>query len=377
MSSLDAEVHASGRYESSAQGGQTEDTPKHHLLISGVGRSGTSFLVRYLAGLGLQTHLDVHTRPQWFEEANAGLEDLPIYSPGCRLPYVIKSPWLCEIVDQVLTDPELRIDAVILPMRDLAEAATSRVVMERQNIHQSTIAKIAVDHIWENWCHTPGGIVFSLNPVDQGRLLAVWFYQLVERLTKAAIPIVFLTFPRLVEDPDYLFHTLRPWLPIAATEAKARAVHESVANVQAVRVGRELTKARSSNAEQITSPGISYSDREQLNQAALRREIARLNRTVSQLENNAETSKSQLSEYASQTDEHLRHVSELDRESKKMLALLAERSDELSRSIELQAKLHSFTDRQNEQLEKIFNSRSWRLTRPLRSLAGVIRRLFH
>ena len=33
---------------------------RRHLLIAGTGRAGTSFLVRYLAELGLDTHLGRH-----------------------------------------------------------------------------------------------------------------------------------------------------------------------------------------------------------------------------------------------------------------------------------------------------------------------------
>jgi hypothetical protein len=32
--------------------------PRRHLLIAGTGRAGTSFLVRYLSALGLETEID-------------------------------------------------------------------------------------------------------------------------------------------------------------------------------------------------------------------------------------------------------------------------------------------------------------------------------
>ena len=73
--------------------------PERHLVIAGTGRAGTSFLVRYLTELGLDTTL---TRKgdaaDWDTEANAGLEDLVV--AGKSLPYVVKSPWIGEYVSR-------------------------------------------------------------------------------------------------------------------------------------------------------------------------------------------------------------------------------------------------------------------------------------
>ena len=76
---------------------------RNHLFIAGTGRAGTSFLVQYLHALGLDTHLSRHADPSWSQSANAGLEDLPLTSGKDDLPYVVKSPWLGEIIDQVLS----------------------------------------------------------------------------------------------------------------------------------------------------------------------------------------------------------------------------------------------------------------------------------
>jgi hypothetical protein len=49
-----------------------------HLFIAGTGRTGTSFLVRYLSELGLDTHISRHGCAHWDSNANAGLEDAPL-----------------------------------------------------------------------------------------------------------------------------------------------------------------------------------------------------------------------------------------------------------------------------------------------------------
>jgi hypothetical protein len=255
---------------------QVENGLRHHLLISGTGRAGTSFLVRYLAGMGLETHLELHGDNQWSDEANAGFEDLLSARSGTHLPYVIKSPWMCEIIDSVLANPSTCIDAVIIPVRDLAEAAASRVIIERQAIHsKAEFTELEFNENWESWGHTPGGMVFSLNPIDQGRLLAVWFYQLIERLTKANIPIVLLTFPQLAEDPDYLFNKVRDLLPKAATVEEGRKLHHTIADATKIRVGQELGATQGRRGESAIPSGIAYPNRADLDQIAIQREFIR------------------------------------------------------------------------------------------------------
>jgi hypothetical protein len=165
--------------------------PEKHLIIAGTGRAGTSFLVRYLTELGLDTTLARHGEgARWDSEANAGLESLLV--SGANLPYVVKSPWISEYVDQILNEKQFRIDAFIVPVRDLVEAATSRVVLEQRAIHQhNPWMADQLDRTWETYGHTAGGLVYSLNPLDQARLLAVQFHQLVLKVAEAGIPIVF------------------------------------------------------------------------------------------------------------------------------------------------------------------------------------------
>jgi hypothetical protein len=104
-----------------------------HLFIAGTGRTGTSFLVRYLSELGLDTHISRNGCAHWDSNANAGLEDAPLASGAGQLPYVVKSPWIGEYIDQILAKREIKIDAVIVPMRDLMEVAASRTIVPLLN----------------------------------------------------------------------------------------------------------------------------------------------------------------------------------------------------------------------------------------------------
>src|SRR3989454_12074723 len=248
---------------------------RHLMVISGTGRTGTSFLVRYLAGLGLDTELPRTGGVNWDDQANAGLESMPIITPADKLPYVVKTPWMSEFIDQILAQPDLALDVVIIPVRDLVEAASSRVILEMRAIHASSPWMTAFDRTYESWGHTPGGLVYSLNPMDQARLLAVWFHNLVQRLIEADIPIVLLAFPRLVTDADYLFDKLRPFLPAQATGEAARAVHRTLADAEKVRVGDELASDGSGVTPPPGSGGIQYPDHDKLDRIAIGRELRR------------------------------------------------------------------------------------------------------
>src|SRR5436309_11606939 len=95
---------------------------KHHLIISGTGRTGTTFLVQLLTELGLDTGF-ADSRSEIFSNCNAGME-LDIRRPDA--PYIIKTPRLCNYLDEVLQSGQVIIDHAIIPMRDLYSAAQSR-----------------------------------------------------------------------------------------------------------------------------------------------------------------------------------------------------------------------------------------------------------
>jgi len=244
---------------------------KHHLLIAGTGRAGTTFLVQYLHGCGLDTHLAHHPNAGLYKQANAGLEDLPL--EGKQLPYVIKTPWLFEFVDRLLGRDDIAVDVVVLPMRDLVEAASSRVTLELGERYASLRDGAVLDECtqWENWGKTRGGVVYSLNPIDQARILAVGFHDLVHALIKRGIPIVFLDFSRMIEDGEYLYSQLRPYLGANADREAALQLHRELASPDLMRVGAELNP-QVAPAKTVDSP-TEFPSFEALDRSALLREL--------------------------------------------------------------------------------------------------------
>jgi hypothetical protein len=247
---------------------------RRHLLIAGTGRAGTSALVQYLNGLGLETHL---SRPggvgDWHDSAQAGFEDLPLYTNGHDLPYVIKSPLTYQIIDQILNDAKISLDAVLIPIRPLVEAAASRSIVQLQAMHQDAGWMTEVATPWEHLAAAPGGAIFSVSPVDQARLLAVGFHWLLERIVQTDVPVVLLSFPRLVTDPDYLFEKIRKVLPVEVAIARAREVHAETFNPEKVRAGRELSDNVGPAPERDGFVGSSITA---LDNMALKRELKQL-----------------------------------------------------------------------------------------------------
>ena len=177
---------------------------KHHLIISGTGRAGTTFLVQLLTELGLDTGFkdafsDVHASCNAGMEWNLRREDAP---------YVVKSPELCEYLDEVLKTGDVVIDHAIVPVRDLYEAAESR-----RQVSRAAGGKRGAK----------GGLWLTKNPQAQEAVLAKQFCNLVRTLVEHEVPTIFLDFPRLVKDSEYLYAKLKPALPGVGYDAFCRA----------------------------------------------------------------------------------------------------------------------------------------------------------
>lgn len=165
---------------------------RHHVIISGTGRSGTTFLVQLLSELKLDTG---YTDPAAFIDpgCRAGLEK-DLRDPSA--PYIIKSPWLCDYLGEVLEQGEVVIDHAIIPMRDLFAAAESRRFVVRE-----AGGGVEPDQVW-------GGLWHTKDPSAQETILTLQLYNLIESLSRYDIPVTLLSFPRLATDADYLYKKL-------------------------------------------------------------------------------------------------------------------------------------------------------------------------
>ena len=163
---------------------------RHHCIISGTGRAGTTFLVQLLTALKLDTGYD-HPTSNIDPKSNAGMErDIR----QADVPYIVKSPLLCDHLDEALQGNRIVIDHAIIPMRDLYSAAESRRAVHRKAGPVTPPGEVVLGGLW----HTKV-------PEEQESVLARQLHSLFYVIAKHDIPVTLLHFPRLVTEPEYLY----------------------------------------------------------------------------------------------------------------------------------------------------------------------------
>lgn len=179
---------------------------RHHVIITGTGRAGTTFLVELLTELGLETGFT--SEQVKFEKdqlSNAGLE-LDVRDSDA--PYIVKSPLFCDYCDEVLARHDITIDQLFVPMRDLRAAAESR-----RRVRKLNMARLGPWMRFRRWLHPkiiPGGPwgVKSKGAEEQEQVLLTKIYQLLLSVSQRDIPITFIAYPRLIVDGEYLYSKL-------------------------------------------------------------------------------------------------------------------------------------------------------------------------
>ncbi len=180
------------------------------MFISGTGRAGTSFLMQLLTDLGLDTGYskdaarnpseipDGENSRQYFKSARAGFERDPFDDTN---PMFVKSPWLCDHLDALL-DAGIKVGHLIVPLRDIADAAASRRFVQASD----------PDRVSENL--VPGGLWGTEKYSDQEAVLAIKLGRLLESAVRNEVPTTLIAFPRFAQDADYTFRTLRFLFPL-------------------------------------------------------------------------------------------------------------------------------------------------------------------
>lgn len=162
-----------------------------HIVISGTGRAGTTFLVQYFTAIGFDTGYGIDEALQKIDEvSSSGLERIP----GGDLPYVVKSPRFTDYLIDVLADGRMKIACAIIPVRELYGAAQSR-----RRVYWEAGAR-GLDPLTH-----PGAIWKTNDPAEQEAALALQFYKLVETLVRYKVPMRFLAYPDFVESHDLLY----------------------------------------------------------------------------------------------------------------------------------------------------------------------------
>lgn len=176
-----------------AAGPRVAASPNHKVIITGPGRSGTTFIMQLLTDLGFDTGF-TSSAMEISDISNAGLEQGLFTRPNRNAPltpnYIIKSPLISDNLELGCEREDLVLDHIYIPVRPLAEVAKSR---ER-------VSDIAGEH--------PGGLDSGLDYEAQLSSSARSFYTLMDTIVRYDIPHSLIAFPRLVDDCVYLYEKL-------------------------------------------------------------------------------------------------------------------------------------------------------------------------
>lgn len=161
------------------------------IMITGTGRSGTTFLMLIFSYLELDTGYEgeKQIRADIFPDCNAGLEGKSdgIFRNG-KTPRIIKNPNIVTNIEDILKSG-VEIEHVFIPVRDYQKSAKSRE-SNKSN----------------------GGFWQAKNVDEQ-----VVFYQKIMSeyllyMTKYDINTTFIDFERMTTDKEYTFNKLSPAL---------------------------------------------------------------------------------------------------------------------------------------------------------------------
>jgi hypothetical protein len=177
-------------------------THRHHVVIAGTGRAGTTFLVELLIYLGFDTGFtkkDIESvHPSIRGGLGKGKLKKGIRNPNA--PYIIKDTWMHIHARSVFRNPDIIIDHMFVPIRDINEAAESRRLFHKVTQSNKRIRSRAL--VGTN----------SMKKGDQERELEKNTYQFFHDLSKTTIPVTLIHYPLLVLDSNYLYKKLTPIL---------------------------------------------------------------------------------------------------------------------------------------------------------------------
>ena len=169
-----------------------------HIVISGTGRAGTTFLVELLTHLGFDTGFSIDSIEQNQSPISFGGLEHDIRSEGC--PYIVKAPGICDYIEEICTSPNIIVEHLFVPIRNLRDAANSRRASSNKG-------------------EPNGGLWDIETPAEdlQEQVLSAKLYQLLYYSSIKHFPITLLQFPELATNPEYLYGKLMPLIDTEKT----------------------------------------------------------------------------------------------------------------------------------------------------------------
>lgn len=179
---------------------------RHHVVFTGTGRAGTTFIISVLTKLGLDTGFSEEGLEKGIDKnGRAGLEG-NIRLPDA--PYIVKSPNMSNYIEEVVANPEIVLDHVFIPVRDIVAAAQSRVFVSEAAISKEPFLK----RLFASKRGYAGGMTKTSNAEKQQVILLKTLSNLLVGISASSAPVTLIHYPKLVKDPAYLYAKIKPIL---------------------------------------------------------------------------------------------------------------------------------------------------------------------
>ena len=179
------------------------------IIITGPGRSGTTFLIQLLTRLGMDTGFSPESETyltgiragcEWPIEINVGEETNDEIRANIEAaPRVLKSPNWSLALKYLLLNDLIDVEHVFVPIRDLNVAARSRLDV---GLDWMVLDSLEGDERVQ----------------DQANILAMVLGRVIEACFLWEVPCTMLHFPTIVTDPGYCHSKLAPVLGADITE---------------------------------------------------------------------------------------------------------------------------------------------------------------
>ena len=154
------------------------------ILITGTGRSGTTFLIKIFSFLDFDTGFNINNYKKYiFSNCNSGME-----KHYCDNHYILKNPTFMADIEKIVKDKEnITIKTVIIPLRDLDPSAQSRV----------------------NHKNKEGGLWNATDKLSQINYYKDIISNYIFISTKYDLNTIFIDFDKMIKNKQYLFNKLK------------------------------------------------------------------------------------------------------------------------------------------------------------------------
>lgn len=191
------------------------------IIITGPGRSGTTFVIRMLTGLGFDTGFKKNDE-FYIPKLRAGCEwnvpvDFDNDSPKKirraidKAPRVLKSPQWSFVLKGMVLMKVLEVDHVLIPLRDIDIAAASRL-------------DVGLD-----WLVDPT-LDGAAKVQDQASIMALALGRAIEACYILGIPCTMMQFPLFVQDMDYCYSKMQQIAEVKTKRGEFKKWWKKLAN---------------------------------------------------------------------------------------------------------------------------------------------------